>query len=227
VRTIALIMAGGGGSRMSASGVAVPKPLVPVSGISLLERNVSRLQRLGFDQIVVSVSARAASIRAFIADRLPQVSELVETEPLGNIGCAGQVDADVVLVVYADNLTDLDLNAIVEHHLADGAALTLAIHDESFRMPYGRVRVSNAGVVGYDEKPVLTVTVCSAVAVLGRRALRVLNGPMGLVDMTNALIKDGERVAAYPHQAPWVDVNDADAILRAETLIADGHAIFC
>ena len=76
-------------------------------------------------------------------------------------------------------------------------------------------------VVGYTEKPTLTVPVASAVSVLGDRALRTLSvgRPAGLVDLTRAVIADGGQVTAYRHQSPWVDVNDAGSVAAAEGLV--------
>ena len=42
---------------------------------------------------------------------------------------------------------------------------------------------------------------------------------MGLVDLSNALLRNGERVGAYRHAEPWVDVNDAAGVARAEALV--------
>jgi NDP-sugar pyrophosphorylase family protein len=218
VSVVALIMAGGRGERMRLSGIDVPKPLVPVAGTSLLERNVRYLRRHGIDDIVVSVSESSAEVRAFV-DTLP-VRPLVETTPLGNIGCAVELRGSApVLVLYADNLTDLDLHDILERHERTDAALTLAAHDEPFRLPYGRLTLDGDRVTAYDEKPDVAVTVSSAVVVLGAAALAALDGPMGLVDLTNALLRNGSRVTAYRHEALWVDVNDVAGVARAESLV--------
>lgn len=124
---VALLMAGGSGNRMRASGVPIPKPLVLVRGATLLERNLFALFRAGVREIVVSVSdapalsefvrsrgqtlARAASIRLDL---------LVEAHPRGNVGCARSLmdRRQPVLLVYADNLTDLDLQAAVDFHIS-------------------------------------------------------------------------------------------------------------
>jgi NDP-sugar pyrophosphorylase family protein len=78
-------------------------------------------------------------------------------------------------------------------------------------------------VTAYEEKPAIAVTVCSAIAALGPPALEAIDGPMGLVDLTNALLHNGSRVTAYRHDAPWVDVNDVLDVARAEALVRE-HA---
>jgi NDP-sugar pyrophosphorylase family protein len=221
---------------MRGSGVDVPKPLVPVAGVPLVERNVRALVAHGFADLAVATpaagpvaefaEARLAAVASEAGARLRVVRERV---PLGNIGCAGALHGEGdVLVVYADNLTALDLADVVRYHAASGAALTLAAHDEELRLPYGRLDVHGARVVGYAEKPVTTVTIASGVAVLGRDATALLpdDRPTGLVDLTRELLGRGLHVAAYRHDAPWVDVNDADGVQRAERLLAEHPQAF-
>ncbi len=168
---VALIMAGGRGERMRLSGVDVPKPLVPVLGTPLLERNVRALQRHGIEEIVVSVAAGDAEVLAFV-DPLP-VEPLVETEPLGNIGVRAVAAGG--LGTGARGLRRQPLHGRPDRHpgraRADGAALTLAAHDEPFRLPYGRLTLDGDRVTAYDEKPTIAVPVSSAIAVLGPAAL--------------------------------------------------------
>jgi NDP-sugar pyrophosphorylase family protein len=228
---VALVMAGGTGQRMLKSGVRTPKPLVPIGGRTLLEHNVNQLLRGGFRKIHVSVSSGDRAVHDFATGILAEhaasggaeLSVLPEPQPLGNIGCAGLLRgrARTLLVVYADNLTTLDLAALVSHHHRERAALTLACHDHPFHIPYGRLSVHEGAVTGYTEKPSLTVTVCSAVSVLGEAALACLppDRPTGLVDLTNTMLAAGERVGAFPHDAAWVDVNDTDGIRVAEDLV--------
>ena len=70
MHVVALIMAGGRGERMRLSGVDLAKPLVPVLGTTLLERNLRALHRHGFEQVVVSVAAGDEEVLA-LAARLP------------------------------------------------------------------------------------------------------------------------------------------------------------
>jgi NDP-mannose synthase len=225
-------MAGGRGERMRASGLETAKPLVRVRGATLLEWNLFALLRAGLEQVVVSTPAALPEVGRFVTERLvapasaagTRLSVLEEHEPLGNVGCAGLLGdrGGDVLVVYADNLTTLDLAALERHHEADGAALTLAAHEEPFRIPYGELTISDGRVVSYAEKPVRPTVVCSGAAVLGARALASIapDRPTGLVDLSEGLIRANERVGAFRHSAPWIDVNDAAHLERAEELVA-------
>jgi 8-oxo-dGTP pyrophosphatase MutT (NUDIX family) len=149
---------------------------------------------------------------------------VVETEPLGTIGAAGLLrgEVDELVTVNADNLTAIDVGALVASHRR-GADLTLATHDHATRLPYGAIETAGDRVTAYREKPVLITRVASAVCVLGPAALAAIDGRTGLPELTARLIAAGRCVLAYPHDAPWIDVNEPDDVVRATALVA-AHA---
>jgi NDP-sugar pyrophosphorylase family protein len=225
-------MAGGSGERMRASGSSVPKPLVEVSGVSLLERNLHQVLAAGFHDVCVSVPSAIPEIGQFVRTRGFEIAEacgaalslLEERQPLGNIGCAGRLEGTArhVLVVYSDNLTAIDLSRLLLEHRDSGAALTLAVHDEPFRLPFGQVYEAGDRIVDYVEKPQHRFAVCSAVCALSDLALRSLpaDRPTSISELARGLIAAGAYVRSFRHAAPWIDVNDLAAVAHAEALIA-------
>jgi NDP-sugar pyrophosphorylase family protein len=228
----ALVMAGGSGERMRASGTCVPKPLVEVNGVSLLERNLQQVFAAGFHDVCVSVPSAVPEIGRFVRTRGLEIAEawgavlspLEERRPLGNIGCAGRLQgaASHVLVVYSDNLTTIDLTRLLLEHRDSGATLTLAVHDEPFRLPFGQVYEAGDRIVNYVEKPEHRFAVCSAVSALSDLALRRLppDRPTSISELARELIAAGAYVRSFRHASPWIDVNDLAAVARAEALIA-------
>ncbi len=51
-----VIMAGGKGTRISSVASDIPKPMIKVEGIPVLEREIECLKDQGFDDIIVTVS---------------------------------------------------------------------------------------------------------------------------------------------------------------------------
>jgi NDP-sugar pyrophosphorylase family protein len=234
VSVAGLVVAGGAGERMLRSGSTVPKPLVRVRGVTLLERNVFALLRAGITDIHLAVSAKADTVLKFAQSRCHEIAEtlgarlsvIAEVQPLGSIGPAAFLrDRDAVLIVNADNLTSLDLRAILAAHKENDAALTLAVHNQPFPIPFGEVRIEADRVVAYREKPTVVVPICSAVSVLGTPALASVQPGenVGLPALTNRLLSVGAKVRAFHHNAPWIDVNDLAAVEHAEVLVA-AHA---
>jgi NDP-mannose synthase len=229
---LTLVMAGGQGERMRRSFGPTPKPLVPVLGIPLLERNLMMLIRQGLRDVVISVPGATPEIKSFALSRGQDLVEaaggsleiIEEVQPRGNIGCAAELRdrADTVLVTLADNLTTLDLGLFLTAHGSSGATITLATHLELLRSSYGEVEVEAGRVVSYREKPARSVLICSGICALGAAALRAIrtDEPVGMSSLVQSLIDRGGFVGEYRHSAPWVDVNDAEALRRAEALVA-------
>jgi len=234
---LAMVMAGGASTRMRASGIRRAKPLVQVAGATLLERNVDTLLRYGFDDIVIATSAKEPEVvghaRA-VATRVGalggRISIVAETVPLGNIGAVAQVQdrPAELLVVYADNLTGLDLRALADDHGSHDAAMTIAVHRQSFAMPFGEVSLDGSTVCRYREKPTIDFVVCSAIAMIGPNARREIGDheAIGISDFVNRLLDRGYMVRAFLHDAAWTDVNDRAAIAEAERMIAANPQLF-
>ncbi len=164
--------------------------------------------------------------RALAGARAARVACLEETSPLGTIGAVSALPATdgPVLVVNVDNLTALSLRTLVAFHEAHAAALTIASHVERVHVPCGELELAGDRVTAYREKPLKPVTASSGTYVVGPSAREVMGSGRrwDVPALASTLIARSETVCALRHDAPWIDVNDAATIARAERLIA-GH----
>jgi NDP-sugar pyrophosphorylase family protein len=202
--------------------------LVPVLGVPLLERNLRVLARERFQDIVVAVSGSEPDIgryvegpgRALMDSCGAHLEILWERNPRGTIGAAREAiaHADRLLVMNVDNLTTLSLSAFVEFHCERGAAFTIAAHQEPFQIPFGELVLADDCVRQYMEKPVKPIWISSGTYVLSKQACEYipLDERMDAPKLVARLLASGCPVAAYRHQADWIDVNDLEAVKRAE-----------
>jgi NDP-mannose synthase len=116
----------------------------------------------------------------------------------------------------------------VGHHHRSGATLTSAVHFEPFRIPFGEVGVQDGLIVSYQEKPERRILVSSGLFVLSPKAAqKVAAGqPTSVAALANRLLASGERIAAFIHSDPWIDVNDLSALKRAEQMLVDNSEAF-
>ncbi|HEY7211961.1 MAG TPA: sugar phosphate nucleotidyltransferase [Bryobacteraceae bacterium] len=213
-----LIMAGGSSERMRASGTITHKALREVAGRTLLQHNVEMLRSHGVHDITVAVNEAEHDLLAAAS----RFHLLIEPKPLGTIGAARLAPpAETLIVLYVDNLTDLDLRAFVDFHRGSGAALTVASHDEPFRIPFGQLELAGSWVVAYKEKPLLPISISSGLYVLSPRAIDAIQPGERIhaPELINRLIANGEKVAAFRHQAWWIDINDEAALACAEAAL--------
>jgi NDP-mannose synthase len=228
----AMIMAGGRSERMRAGGSQDHKGLRTVRGAPLIEWNLRGLLGFDFRRLFVAINEREPALADWLATRglalcresSSDLEPLVEREPLGTIGAVSLLPADVqnVVVVNVDNLTTLDLRALLRTHLEKEAAATIATHSHPFRMPFGMLEVQGERVTAYREKPELPVVISSGTYVLHRSAIACV--PPGrrtdVPGLIGVLLERGALVAAHAHCDRWIDINDEDALARADDLFA-------
>lgn len=144
----AAVLAGGRGLRLKPVTDYLPKPLVPVAGIPILERQARYLAGHGVSKIVVCAGYRAAQIRDYVEARGSfgiKVEILEEKRPLGTGGAAKRAArhlGDPFLLINGDTLTDIDLSAMEP----DSVACV------RMRTGYGTVESDGSRVTGFFEK---------------------------------------------------------------------------
>lgn len=130
-------MAGGKGTRISNLFPDIPKPLIPIDNIPVLEWEICSLREQGFNDLILTVSHMADKIMAFFGDgsRLGvSIQYYNEVTPLGNAGALfklrNQLTEDFLLL-NADAIFDVDFNRMVEFHRSHGGLVTLFTHPNS------------------------------------------------------------------------------------------------
>lgn len=197
----------------------------------MLERNILTLLSHNVREIFLAVGAVEKSVLAFARGRGQKVARagdaelkiFIEKLPLGTIGAARAIRtaSDDLLVVNVDNLTSLDFSALLEHHRATKAVLTIATHIEPFQIPFGQVSIKNGEIVDYREKAILPVLLCSGTYVLSQTARLSIpsDRPLGAPELVHILLRAKHKVSAFSHSSPWIDVNDSSSVEKAEELI--------
>ncbi len=157
--TQAVILAGGKGTRLAARLNGRPKPLVDVSGIPLLQRQIETLAKHGVSDVVLLVNHAADQIAQFIASTdLPVPVTLIDDgDPRGTAGatlaCLDRLQ-DQFLVVYGDTLFDLDVGHMLAEHRRVGADATLLLHPNDHPADSDLVEVDEDGWIrGFHPYP--------------------------------------------------------------------------
>jgi NDP-sugar pyrophosphorylase family protein len=211
----AVVLAGGLGLRLRPYTTILPKPLLPLGDRPILEIILRQLAAAGFTKIDLCVGHLGELIRVYFSEgtRLPEGLELdwhwEPDEPLGTAGALRVVPGleGTFLAMNGDVLTTLDYAKLVEHHHAQGAALTIAMHAKQVDINLGVLEHDGSRVTGYREKPTLHYDVSMGIYVYESRVLDHLpDGPCQFPDLVQRLLDAGESVAAYRSDAEWFDI---------------------
>ena len=159
----ALLLAGGKGIRLQPLSDTIPKCLVPVGGRPLVDFWVDALAGAGVKQVRINTHAHAEAVRAYIAEvNAAGRLNLVESYEPTLLGSAGTVtanadlanDAGDIVIVYADNLSDIDIGPLIRFHRDHGDPVTMALFRASNPRACGIAELdSESRITAFVEKP--------------------------------------------------------------------------
>ncbi len=229
-------MAGGEGTRLRPLTANQPKPMLPMANAPLAEHVVHLLRRHGFEEIVVTVGFLASTIRTYFGDGSELGVRLVyatEETPLGTAGSVRNARdelEDRFLVISGDVLTDVDLTALVEFHVKQGAVATLALQAVENPLEFGIVIIGTDGrVERFLEKPgwgeVFSDTINTGIYVLEPEVFDWIPAGRAVdfsADVFPPMLEAGRPLFGYVGGGYWEDVGTLEAYLRAHADILDG-----
>lgn len=157
----ALLLAAGHGTRMKPLTDSLPKCLLPVRGVPMLEIWLELCRRYGILEVLINVHAHAAMVRAFLRKLSSSVKVHVSEEKL-LLGSAGTLrsnrqwfeESGPFWIFYSDVLTTADLGAILDLHRARSTVATLGVYEVADPTRCGIVTLNDQDVViDFVEKP--------------------------------------------------------------------------
>jgi len=210
----AVVLAGGKGTRLRPYTVVLPKPLMPLGDLPILEVIVRQLARSGFGRITIAVSHQAELIRAFFHDGAKWSVEIdysLEDEPLGTMGPLSLIRdlPEHFLVMNGDTLTDLDYAAFHRAHVDAGNLFTISSYVREHVVDYGVLKTDTQGrLCGFEEKPRLVYEVSTGVYMCSRDVLRFIpqSKPYGFDQLMLDLIRGGRPAHVRRHPGYWRDI---------------------
>jgi mannose-1-phosphate guanylyltransferase/mannose-1-phosphate guanylyltransferase/phosphomannomutase len=157
----AMILAAGVGERMRPLTDHLPKPLLPIANRPLMGYVLEHLSCHGFTEVVANLHYRADDIRTQLGDGSAygvSLSYSYEEELCGSAGglkrCEEMFGDDDFLVTGADDLTDMDLTALLAAHREVGAVASIGLVEVEKTEEFGIVVTDEAGRIQYFvEKP--------------------------------------------------------------------------
>ena len=214
----AVILAGGKGTRLAPYTKVLPKPLMPIGDMPILEVILRQIKLAGINDVVLTVGHLSELLRAFFQDgaRLGlDISYNYEYSPLGTAGPIAFVPNlnETFLVMNGDVLSTLPLRELIEFHRSQNAIATIATHHRRVNVDLGVIQWDgDARVTGYIEKPTYDYSVSMGIYVFEPKVLTYI--PKGeyydFPDLVKKLIGVGEKVVGYRFDGYWQDLGRPD-----------------
>lgn len=212
----AVVLAGGKGTRLAPYTRILPKPLMPIGEVPILEVLIRQFRHAGVTRVVLTVGHMAGLLRAYFGDGSDfgvDISYSYEEQPLGTAGPLalirdGILDEDV-LVTNGDVLTDLDFPDFIRRHHESGAAASIAAHRKKVNIDLGVLEHDGSHrLTDYIEKPTYDFLVSMGVYMFRRDVLdRIPTGErLDFPDLIKQLLAEDEQVRLHPFEGYWQDL---------------------
>ncbi len=215
--TRAVILAGGKGRRLAPFTAVLPKPLMPIGDIPILEVVVRQLKYYGISRITFSVGHLANLIQAFFGDGSKfglAMDYSVEDVPLGTAGPLTLLEGldDSFLVMNGDILTTLDFRAFMDFHRAQRAPVTICIHPRQVKIDFGVIETDHGFLTDYIEKPTYSFDVSMGIYAFSPETLTYMKkgAYLDIPDLILKLKESGREIACYKPDCYWLDIGRID-----------------
>lgn len=219
------IMAGGKGTRLYPYTRILPKPLIPIGDIPILERIMNCFEDYGVNQFYITLNYKKNMIKSYLSDihKEKGVTYIEEPMPLGTAGSLRLIQEDFskpLFVTNCDILVLADYGKIWEYHCSSDNCITIVSAMKKIEVPYGVVTAKENGVViGMSEKPKLSYLVNTGMYVINPEVLQWI--PEGKVfhmtDLVEKALKNGKQVGIYPvGEDVFLDMGEVNEMKRME-----------
>ena len=145
-----IILAGGKGKRLRPITDYVPKPLIPIKNISIIEWQIKYLKKFGISEIIVCSGYKTKMIENYLNNKKLgiKITFSVEDKPLGTGGAIKKAGKKIkdrsFLVINGDIITNIDLKKLIKKNNAIAAI--------QLRTKFGILQTDKDKIMKFDEK---------------------------------------------------------------------------
>ena len=204
-----IIMAGGKGTRLYPYTKILPKPLIPIGDIPIMERIIDKFCDFGTQEFYATVNYKKGMIKSYFNDisSTYNINYVEEDMPLGTAGSIRLIEKEFdkpIIVTNCDILINADYSDVYKFHKESGNAMTIVSALKNIIVPYGVINSSeNGAVVSMDEKPRLSYFVNTGMYVLNPEIIKYIpeNQFFHMTHLSDFLLQNDMKVGMYPISA--------------------------
>jgi NDP-sugar pyrophosphorylase family protein len=210
----AIILAGGKGTRLKPYTITLPKPLVPIGEMPILEIIIRQLKNNKFSRVTIAVNHMADIIKAYFGDGSKwgiEIDYSVENSILSTMGPLTLINdlPDNFLVMNGDVLTNLNYLEFFDNHVNSGNLFTICSSILSNKNDFGvLIKNEKSQLVKFEEKPVSNFLVSMGIYMMDKKNLDFIpkNTFFGFDHLMDSLIRSGNLPNIYEFNGYWLDI---------------------
>jgi dTDP-glucose pyrophosphorylase len=227
----AVIMAGGEGLRLRPITEEIPKPMVNIGGLSILERQLMGLRDWGIGKVYISVNYLAHIIEDYFGNGESlglNIHYLKEPTKMGTGGSLSLLPSlsknskKPILVMNGDILTASDFNMMSQFHDSTSSELTVCAINYHVKIPFGVIYNEAERVKKLVEKPSQNYLCNAGIYLVSPSILQII--PKGeyfnMTDLVDLCLAQSRLVSVFPIHEYWSDVGTTEDLDKARELFS-------
>jgi NDP-sugar pyrophosphorylase family protein len=222
----AIILAGGLGSRLKPFTEVIPKPLLPIGEKAVLEIQIERFKKHGFDEIYLATNYKSEYIENFFGDGSRYGVKLAlskEDKPLGTAGPLTLLKdklTEPFIVMNGDILSLIDFTKLYQYGLQKKTALTITMKKIITPYAFGNIFFKDDLVTGIEEKPDIITYALAGIYMMTPEIFNYI--PSDTFYGMDLLIKDmlakNKPITKYEIEEYWLDIGRIEDYTKAQDI---------
>lgn len=220
-----IVMAGGKGTRLYPFTKILPKPLIPIGEVPILERIINSFCEYSVKNFYLTVNYKKNMIRSYFSEleKSYHIEYVEEDKPLGTAGSIRLIQKNFnrpLFVTNCDILVRANYSDIYKYHINSGNAVTIVSAMKNDVIPYGVVySKENGEVESMEEKPCRSYFVNTGMYIINPEMIPLIPKDtfFHMTHLTNEAILQGFRVGMYPvSEDSFLDMGEFEEMRRME-----------
>lgn len=227
-----IIMAGGKGTRLYPFTKILPKPLIPIGDIPIIERIMERFSDFGVTDFYLTVNYKKEMIKSYFADanHVYSIHYIEENLPLGTAGSIKLIKEKFdgpTIVTNCDILIEANYEKILKYHEEALNDVTIVTSLKNTIIPYGVIHAKAEGIVEYmEEKPQLSYFINTGMYIINPCFFEWIPDDIifHMTDLVELMMKKNKKVGIYPiSENSFLDMGQFEEMKKMEERINAGY----
>jgi NDP-sugar pyrophosphorylase family protein len=210
----AVIMVGGEGFRLRPFTYTIPKPLLPIGDLTILESLVKSLIEQGFQEIILITCYQHRKFEQCTSYKKKYGGKITlyhEKKKMGTVGAISKLQDQLnnnFLLMNGDLVVEMDFASFYNYHVQQSADITIGITPNEIKNPYGVVESDKKNrLVRITEKPKENVMINTGIYALNSSVFSFLKSDeyMDMPVLINRELAGNKKILTYKIGNKWLD----------------------
>lgn len=210
-----VINAGGKGTRLDPFTRVLPKPLIPVGDMPIIEHIMQEYQAYSCNEFHIIVNYKRELMKAYFADNEKRydITWYIEEQPLGTGGGLSLLKgkfSDTFFFANCDALLTANYESMIKFHKENGNIITMVCAYKNMNIPYGVVEMGVNGIIeSMQEKPLMSFLTNTGIYIVEPEVIDDIEDgvSIGFPDIIEKERQKGKKVAVFPvSENDWMDM---------------------